>query len=212
MRVCVSLFAALFATLATPLFAIPLREPAPRFHWECVPFARELSGVQIFGNANTWWDQAEGRYSRGTRPRIGAVLSFIPHGAMRLGHVATVSDIVDARTVRVTHANWSTINGRRGQVERDVEVIDVSAAGDWSKVRVWFAASDALGTTQWPTHGFIYSANMPAYAPDYAPRPGPRLAPRLAPRLTYAKVLDFTPKPIQPTGRLSYLGRVLPRL
>jgi surface antigen len=200
MKHAAALIAVMIAAIATPIGAIPLREPAPRYHWECVPYAREVSGVQIYGDAHTWWGQAEGRYARGNRPRIGAVLSFIPHGAMRLGHVATVSEIIDARTVRVTHANWSTINGRRGQVERGVEVIDVSLAGDWSKVRVWFAASEALGTTHWPTHGFIYPSSAPTYAPQGVPR------------LTYANVIDFTPKVARPTGRLGYLGGVLDRL
>ncbi|HEC70939.1 MAG TPA: CHAP domain-containing protein, partial [Roseobacter sp.] len=31
----------------------------------CVPFARNASGVNIRGNANTWWGKAEGSYARG---------------------------------------------------------------------------------------------------------------------------------------------------
>ena len=34
----------------------------------CVPYARQLTGIQIFGDAHTWWDQAEGRYARGFKP------------------------------------------------------------------------------------------------------------------------------------------------
>lgn len=189
------------ALSVSPALALRLHEPAPRAHWECVPFAREISGVQIYGDAHTWWDQAEGRFKRGNRPKIGAVLSFMPQGSMRLGHVATVSEIVDARTVRVTHANWSPINGRRGQIERDVEVIDVSENGDWTRVRVWFAPSAALGTTQWATHGFIY----PGSAPSLGPAP-------LAPKLNYASLSELTLKPVRPTGKLNYLRAVLPRL
>ena len=37
---------------------------------ECVPFARAASGIQIYGDAWTWWDQADGRYKRGTSPRL----------------------------------------------------------------------------------------------------------------------------------------------
>ena len=192
----------IFALLmAQPALALRLHEPAPRAHWECVPFAREVSGVQIYGDAHTWWGQAEGKFKRGSRPRIGAVLSFIPQGSMRLGHVATVSEIVDARTVRVTHANWSPINGRRGQVERDVEVIDVSQDGDWTKVRVWFAPSAALGTTPWATHGFIYPGGAPVFA-----------SPAQAPRLAYAPLSELTIKSARPTGKLNYLGALLPKL
>lgn len=186
---------------ANPAQALLLREPAPREHWECVPFARELSGVQIYGDAHTWWAQAEGRFQRGNRPRIGAVLSFIPQGAMRLGHVATVSEIVNARTVRVTHANWSPINGKRGQIERNVDIIDVSENGDWTKVRVWFAPSGALGTTQWATHGFIYPGRAPAAGPE------PQV-----PKLAYAQLSALTIKPARPTGKLNYLRALLPKL
>jgi surface antigen len=123
---------------------------------QCVPYAREVSGIRIYGDAHTWWDQAAGKYARGTRPKVGAVMAFKPHGAMRLGHVAAVSKIVDSRTVLLRHANWSLIDGRRGQIEDDVEAVDVSEANDWSEVRVWFAPIQALGTTHWPLAGFIY--------------------------------------------------------
>jgi len=123
---------------------------------QCVPYARAVSGIQIYGDAHTWWDQAAGRYARGTQPRVGAVMSFRPYGNMRLGHVAAVSRIVDSRTVLLRHANWSLIGGRRGQIEDDVRAVDVSPANDWSEVRVWFAPIQALGTTRWPLNGFIY--------------------------------------------------------
>jgi surface antigen len=124
---------------------------------QCVPYARAVSGVQIYGDALTWWDQAEGRYARGRVPRVGAVMAFRPYGAMRLGHVAAVSEIIDSRTVLLRHANWSPINGHRGQIEDDVRAIDVSPDNDWSEVRVWFAPIRALGATHWPIAGFIYN-------------------------------------------------------
>lgn len=129
---------------------------------QCVPYAREVSGIKIYGDAHTWWDQAAGRYARGNRPKVGAVMSFPPFGNMRLGHVAAVSRIIDSRTVLLRHSNWSPIGGRRGQIEDDVRAIDVSEANDWSQVRVWFAPIQALGTTHWPLNGFIY----PDRAPD----------------------------------------------
>ncbi|WP_241765874.1 CHAP domain-containing protein [Erythrobacter longus] len=124
---------------------------------QCVPYAREMSGIQIYGDARTWWDQANGEYARGQRPQKGAVMVFKPHRNMHLGHVAYVSEVVDSRTVRLTHANWSEINGQRGQVERDVPAIDVSPNNDWSEVRVWYHSIGAPGGTHWPLHGFIYA-------------------------------------------------------
>lgn len=123
---------------------------------QCVPYARKVSGIQIYGDARTWWDQAQGRYKRGETPRVGAVMAFRPYGRMALGHVAAVSKIIDSRTVLLRHANWSPIDGRRGQIENDVEAVDVSPDNDWSEVRVWYAPIHGLGTTHWPVEGFIY--------------------------------------------------------
>ncbi len=143
-------------------------------YWQCVPFARLVSGVQIHGNAGTWWSQAEGRYERGNIPQAGAVLVFKPNGRMRVGHVAMVSEVIDSRTIRLTHANWSPINGSRGQVETGVEAIDVSEANDWSEVRVWYAPLQDLGTSAHPTFGFIYQdeqARQLAQLPSAEPAP-----------------------------------------
>ena len=126
-------------------------------YWQCAPFAREISGIQLFGRAAAWWAQAEGRYDRGNAPRVGSVLSFKSVGRMPAGHVAMVSEVVSERVIRITHANWSPINGRRGQVEHDVEVMDVSPANDWTQVRVWYAPLQGLGTSAYPTNGFIYA-------------------------------------------------------
>lgn len=123
---------------------------------QCVPYARALSGVSIYGDAHTWWDKAEGNYGRGNVPKEGAVLAFPSHGNMRLGHVAAVRRVLDDRTIIISHANWSTIGGVRGHIEEDVRAIDVSEDNDWSRVRVWYTPNEALGTTEWPAHGFIY--------------------------------------------------------
>ena len=145
---------------------------------QCVPYARQVSGIAIYGDAHTWWGQAEGRYARGNRPRVGAVMSFKPYGNSRLGHVAAVSRIIDPRTVLIRHANWSPINGRRGQIEDDVLAVDVSEANDWSEVRVWFAPIQGLGTTRWPLNGFIY----PEKGPDRLVAPNTVLAAAEPPR------------------------------
>jgi surface antigen len=129
---------------------------------QCVPYARAQSGVEIYGDAYTWWGQAVGRYARGNAPRAGAVMVFRPHRNMRLGHVACVSAVSDSRTVRLDHANWSVIDGRRGQIERNVLAVDASPDNDWSEVKVWYHPIQALGSTRWPLHGFIYNSAAPA--------------------------------------------------
>lgn len=132
---------------------------------QCVPYARALSGIEIRGDAYTWWTQAAGKYERGNRPRVGAVMAFTPYGKMQLGHVAAVSRIIDSRTILISHANWSTINGTRGHIEQNVRAFDVSENNDWSRVRVWYGPLGDLGTTEWPVRGFIYP-NRPRSAGD----------------------------------------------
>lgn len=125
-------------------------------YWQCAYFARLFSGIQIFGDAWTWWSKASGKYARGNTPQEGAVLAFKQTGSMRLGHVAVVSQVLTDRVIQVTHANWSRIGGTRGQIEKDVTVVDVSPRGDWTQVKVWYDPLKDLGTTSYPTHGFIY--------------------------------------------------------
>ncbi|MEH0198923.1 CHAP domain-containing protein [Caulobacter zeae] len=134
----------------------PISSAVADGYWQCVPFARLMSGIQIFGDARTWWGQATGKYETGFTPKAGAVLCFKPTGRMNLGHVAFVSQVLTDRVIQVTHANWSVMNGARGQVEKDVTVVDVSPEGDWSQVKVWYDPIRDLGTTVYPTHGFIY--------------------------------------------------------
>lgn len=145
-----SLAAAAVMTMA------PLSGAAADIYWQCVPFARLASGIQIFGDAYTWWRQALGRYDTGISPKSGAVLCFKPTGRMSLGHVAVVSQVLTDRVIQISHANWSRIGGTRGQIEKDVTVIDVSPAGNWSTVKVWYDPVRDLGTTTYPTYGFIY--------------------------------------------------------
>lgn len=143
LALCVSLLASVPATA--------------RDYLQCVPFARAESGVEIRGNAKTWWSQAAGTYDRGQEPRKGAVMAFSGTGGMPLGHVAVVKKILSDREILIDHANWSPINGRRGQIERNVRVVDVSDRGDWSLVRVWYAPIGDLGLRANPVQGFIYA-------------------------------------------------------
>ena len=117
---------------------------------ECAPFARRVTGIQLYGDAHTWWDQAAGRYERGAEPVRGGVLVFRTSGRLAHGHVSVVSDVVSSHEIRVTQANW--VHHRIG---RDEPVVDVSPGGDWSLVRVWWAPSRAMGTAAYPTYGFI---------------------------------------------------------
>lgn len=127
---------------------------------QCVPYARAQSGIEIRGNAGTWWAQAAGRYNRGTEPRVGAVIVLRPTRAMPIGHVAMVAEIVDDRTVYLNHANWSG----PGRIERRALAVDVSENGDWSSVRVWHGPSGSLGIRSNPVFGFIYN-EAPGPAP-----------------------------------------------
>ncbi|GAA0613344.1 hypothetical protein GCM10009422_05370 [Brevundimonas kwangchunensis] len=147
--------AAVAATLG--FFALGFTAPAAQAdpYWQCVTFARMFSGIQIFGDAHTWWRQAQQRFQTGQRPQTGSVLSFASSGRMRLGHVAVVSEILTDRVIRVTHANWG---GSRGKVEENVTVVDVSDDNDWTEVKVWYNPIHDLGTTVYPTNGFIYAS------------------------------------------------------
>ncbi|MBG6117978.1 MULTISPECIES: CHAP domain-containing protein [unclassified Sphingobium] len=133
---------------------------------QCVPYARIVSGVEIRGDALTWWDQAAAQYQRGHEPKKGAVLAFRPVGPMTLGHVAVVSRVLDDRRVLIRHANWSA----PGAIEEDVLAIDVSDAGDWSQVRVWHSPTAQMGARTNPTFGFIYpaKAKLHEFTPDPA--------------------------------------------
>jgi hypothetical protein len=127
---------------------------------QCVPFARAVSGIDIHGDADSWWSQARNQFDRGARPRVGAVLTFRATSVMPHGHVAVVDTIIDARHILLDHANWS----QPGLIEQGVLAVDTSAAGDWSEVRVWYGPAHGLGSRESPAYGFIYgtAARKPA--------------------------------------------------
>ena len=153
-----AVFRAFFATVLLALSTLA-SFPAVAGTLQCVPFARQQSGIDLYGNAKSWWSQAEGRYERGHEPQVGAVLSFAASRSMPVGHVAMVSKVVSDREVLLTHANWSY----RGGIERDVRAVDVSPNNDWTDVRVWYGPIGALGSRSNPANGFIYArAPQPA--------------------------------------------------
>lgn len=118
---------------------------------QCVPYAREVSHIQLSGDAFLWWAEAAGRYQRGDTPKVGAVLNFRSIGRMPLGHVAVVTAVLDPRTILVTQANWVP-----GSITNDVTVQDVSADNNWSAVQVELGDTRTMGST-YPTYGFIYN-------------------------------------------------------
>lgn len=122
-----------------------------RARLQCVPFARRESGVEIYGNANTWWQQARNRYETTAEPEEGAVLVLRGYASANRGHVAVVREVVSARLIIVDHANW--LNG--GEITRDVPIRDVSEAGDWSEVQVWHVPGRHWGGRTYRVQGFI---------------------------------------------------------
>lgn len=125
-----------------------------RARLQCVPFARRESGVEIYGNANTWWAQARGKYQRAKSPRERAVMVLHGYAGANRGHVAVIREMVSERLLIVDHANWLNT----GEITRDVPVRDVSSAGDWSRVQVWNLTTGEWGVRVYNVQGFILAA------------------------------------------------------
>ncbi|HEX2761344.1 MAG TPA: CHAP domain-containing protein, partial [Rhizomicrobium sp.] len=135
---------------------------------QCVPYAREHSQVKIFGDAWTWWTQAAGKYERGASPASGTVMVLYNYAGPNHGHVAVVRKIVSSREIRIDHANW--LND--GSIYVNNPVVDVSAANDWSAVKVFNIQTGAWGSKIYPVQGFIGSgSNDSSRTPLEAPRP-----------------------------------------
>ena len=156
---------------------------------QCVPFARQVSGIRIHGDAWTWWRAAEGRYARGQRPEVGAVLVMKKTRRLNRGHLAVVKRVLDSRTVLVDQANWLN----RGQVHLNTAVLDVSRRNDWSAVRVWYTPGGRYGSRTYAVHGFIYPTHPAVRAAGFEAMPLPRRRPdaggpgeRLLAGLSYA--------------------------
>ena len=137
----------------------------------CVPYARQVSGIMVPGNAWQWWDNAAGEYARGDQPEAGSVLNFRANSRMPLGHVAVVSKVINAREIIVDQANWGGY-GMRGGVSHNVAVVDVSEANNWSAVRVALSRSGDFGSI-YPTYGFIYNRADSGMVTASVNRPAP---------------------------------------
>lgn len=118
---------------------------------QCVPFARSLSGVEIYGDAHTWMAKAHARYPVLAQPRPGSVMVLRIAANGSRGHVAFVRQVLSPRMIIVDHANW---HGRE-EVALDIPVQDVSPDNDWSQVKVWWVYSDAWGAKTYKVEGFI---------------------------------------------------------
>jgi surface antigen len=118
---------------------------------QCVPYARDHSGVAIYGDAYTWWDKAEGRFARSTVPSEGSVMVLYNYAGPNRGHVAVVREVVDSRTIRIDHANWLD----DGAIYTDDPVRDESPDNDWSRVRVFNLRTHTWGGRIYPVQGFI---------------------------------------------------------
>lgn len=125
---------------------------------QCVPYARTASGIEIYGNANTWWQQAEGRYPRSGMPASGSVLVMRGYNTTRRGHVAYVTHVESSRLIRVDQANW--LNA--GEITVGVPVLDVSPNNDWSQVRVWHVPGGHWGGRVYQAQGFIHPFTLQA--------------------------------------------------
>lgn len=119
---------------------------------ECVPYARNISGIAIWGDAVTWWAQAASRYVRSGRPAPGSVLVLRGYNDLTRGHVSFVRDVVSPRLLRIDHANWL----KGGEIGLNVPVIDVSPDNDWSQVRVWHIPGGYWGGRAYQPEGFIH--------------------------------------------------------
>ncbi len=130
--------------------------PSGRIVLDCVPFARALSGIELRGDADAWWDEADGRYRRDNIPAVGSVLVFRRSDRLPAGHVGVVSRVVSSREIDLTQANWV-----HRRISVDQAAIDISPRNDWTLVRVFWPPTGQMGTTAYPTYGFI-AADFPA--------------------------------------------------
>ena len=142
--------------IGLPKLPLPTR-PRPAIisagrHLECVPYARKLSGIQIRGDAWTWWAKATGRYERGAAPQPGAVMVWSKTKRLRQGHLAYIVAVLNEREVLVHQSNWLN----RGRIHRYTPVRDVSKNNDWSVVQVWYTPGQRYGSGRFPIYGFIY--------------------------------------------------------
>lgn len=159
----------------------------------CVPYARGVTGMAIFGNGRDWWDNAAGTYDRGQRPEPGSVMAFRASGSMTRGHVAVVGRVLGPRQVLIDHANWGGPGIRKGSIMHSVSVIDASPDNDWTAVRVQSGHDGAAYGRVYPLYGFIYNRRDGDARPTYARTRPVQRAPR------FEQVAEMPSGPAMPT-------------
>jgi surface antigen len=89
---------------------------------ECVPYVRYETGVPIYGDAYTWYQQAiDANYATNNSvPRIGSIIVFDIQGNMTAGHVGIVTSI-NGTSLGIRSQNW------HNDLKVSDDVIDVSA-------------------------------------------------------------------------------------
>lgn len=118
---------------------------------QCVPYARDHSGIRIWGDAVSWWGKAAGRFERSSSPEPGAIIVIRGYDDDERGHVAIVRRVLNDREIVVDHANWLNT----GEISLDNPIMDVSDDNDWSEVRVWYAPGRHYGGRVYQVQGFI---------------------------------------------------------
>lgn len=89
---------------------ITLKEPEPREvkavtgfgNGTCVPYARQRSGIKLYGNAATFLERAIGSgYATGTIPAVGAIIVTNES----TGHVAVVEEVANDK-IKISEQNY----------------------------------------------------------------------------------------------------------
>ena len=171
---------------------------------QCVPYAREMSGIQLRGNAHTWWNKSIGHYQRGSKPKVGSIMVLSKTSRLRFGHLAVVKRIIDSRNIEVAHSNWGGDKYTRSYIYRRMPVVDTSPNNDWSQARFWNYPSSSYGSV-YAVSGFIY--------PN--PDTKPSLVSTLAPQHPNKVIIRKTNAPIprmKPASSLRAAPKPAPRL
>lgn len=118
---------------------------------QCAPYARQHSKVALYGDANTWWDQAKGRYARRDYPTLGAIMVLYQYAGPSRAHVAVIRNIDSDFEIRVDHANW--LND--GRIYLADPVRDTNRDGSWQSVNVYNMQTGHWGSRTYAVQGFI---------------------------------------------------------
>lgn len=174
-------------------------------HEECVPYARRVSDIEIYGDAHTWWQQAQGKYMRGHVPAPGAVLVLARTARLPRGHLAVVTDYMNPREIMVTQTNWGNSYFTRRVTYERLKAQDASPGNDWTKIRFWNHEHQAYGSS-YPAYGFIYNQKpvfgdlpqMPQTGAPMAAQPAPQPMPAPAPVMMPQPMPQVMPAPPYP--------------